>query len=131
MGDSAILILRLGLGTIFTGHGLQKTFGMFNGPGIAGFTQMLSGLGFVPAAFWAYLAAYVELVAGILLILGIFTRVASVFLLILIVVAAVNVHLSKGFFLSSGGFEYTLLIACVCAALAILGGGNFSLVKKF
>jgi putative oxidoreductase len=131
MGDSAILILRLGLGTIFTGHGLQKAFGMFNGPGIAGFTQMLTGMGFAPAAFWAYLAAYVELISGIFLILGIFTRTASTLLFILIVVAALKVHLSKGFFLSSGGFEYTLLIACVCAALAILGGGKFSLVKKF
>lgn len=126
----AILILRLGLGAIFMAHGLQKTFGFFNGPGIAGFTQMLSGLGFMPAVFWAYLAAYVELAGGLCLILGIWVRMSAALLLILITVATLKVHLSKGFFLSGGGFEYNLVIICVCIALLILGAGNFSVIKK-
>jgi len=130
MRDWALLILRLGLGTIFTGHGLQKTLGLFGGPGIEGFTKLLSGLGFAPAAFWAHLAAYTELLGGIFLILGVVTRIAASFLLILILVAIFKVHLLKGFFSSSGGFEYPLLIACVCITLIILGGGKFSLVKK-
>lgn len=131
MIDLGILILRLGVGIMFIAHGLQKAAGMFAGPGIRGFSEMLSGLGFAPALFWAYLAGYTELIGGIFLILGIFVRSASGLLLILIVVAAVKVHLSKGFFLSAGGFEYTFIIACACAALILLGGGKFSITKNF
>jgi putative oxidoreductase len=130
MADLGILILRLGLGIMFTAHGLQKTFGMFGGPGIKGFSGMLSGLGFAPAIFWAYLAACTELAGGLLLIAGLQVRLVSSLLLILIVVAAVKVHISKGFFLSNGGFEYTFVIAAVCLALILLGAGKFAISGK-
>ncbi|MFA5411411.1 MAG: DoxX family protein [Candidatus Omnitrophota bacterium] len=131
MAGIAVLILRLGLGIMFIAHGLQKVAGMFGGPGIKGFSEMLSGLGFAPALFWACLAGYTELIAGTFLILGIFVRSASALLLILMVVAAIKVHLAKGFFLSGGGFEYVFIIACVCLALILLGGGKFSITKNF
>ena len=131
MTDLALLILRLGLGAIFTAHGLQKAFGMFSRPGVEGFSGMLSGLGFSPALFWAYVAAYTELICGLLLIIGLFTRPAAALLLVLILVAIYKVHLSKGLFLSNGGFEYTLLIACVCIALIILGAGKFGITDRF
>jgi putative oxidoreductase len=129
--DWAILVLRLGLGVMFAAHGLQKVFGLLGGPGIQGFSQMLSGLGFAPAIFWAYVAACVELVGGLCLVLGMFVRTSSLLLLILIVVAALKVHVAKGFFLSNGGFEYTFIIACVCIALMMLGAGKFGIIKKF
>lgn len=131
MIDWAIFVLRIGLGVMFMAHGLQKAFGLFGGPGISGFSGMLSGLGFSPALFWAYLAAYAELIGGLFLLLGIFTRGASSLLLIFIIVAAFKVHLSKGFFLASGGFEYTFIIASICIALILLGGGRFTLFKRF
>lgn len=125
--DWASLVLRLGLGVMFMAHGLQKTFGLFSGPGMQGFRQMLAGLGFVPAGFWAYLGAYTELLGGAFLILGLFTRGSAALLLVFMLVAILKVHLSKGFFLSSGGFEYPFIIICSLAALLILGGGNFAL----
>lgn len=131
MIDLASLILRLGLGIMFLAHGLQKVFGLFGGPGMDGFSKMLAGLGFSPAAFWAYLAAYVELLGGLALITGLSTRISSLLLLILIVVATVKVHLAKGFFLSNGGFEYNLIIASVCLALMIMGTGKYGINKKF
>jgi len=131
MVDLGILVLRLGLGIMFTGHGAQKAFGLFSGPGIAGFSKMLSGLGFAPAVFWAYLAAYVELIAGAFLIFGICVRSSAILLLILISVAAIKVHLAKGFFLSAGGFEYTFIIAAICIALIFLGAGKFAIIGKF
>jgi len=115
---------------MFAAHGLQKAFGLFNGPGIGGFSEMLSGLGFKPAIFWAYLAAYAELVGGILVGLGLFTRGAASLLLILIIVAGVKVHLNNGFFLSKGGVEYAFIIASICIALIITGGGKFSISDK-
>lgn len=125
MQDWVCLILRICLGVVFVGHGLQKAFGLFSGPGIDGFSQFLSSLGFKPAIFWAYLAAYVELVGGLSLLLGIFTRIAAAFILILIIVAALKVHITKGFFLQSGGFEYTFVLACICLALMLMGPGRF------
>jgi putative oxidoreductase len=115
---------------MFIAHGLQKSFGFFGGPGIKGFSGMLSGLGFAPAIFWAYVAAYSELVGGILLIAGVQVRLVSSLLLILIITAAIKVHLNKGFFLSNGGFEYTFVIAAICLALILLGPGKFSVFNK-
>lgn len=125
-----ILVLRLALGIMFMAHGLQKSFGVFAGPGIKAFSGMLSGLGFAPAIFWAYVAAYTELLGGLLLIMGIQVKTASALLLILIVTAAVKVHSGKGFFLSNGGFEYTFIIAAICLALILLGPGKFIIFKK-
>jgi putative oxidoreductase len=131
MVDWAILVLRIVLGVMFAAHGFQKVFGLFGGPGISNFSEVLSGLGFRPAILWAYLAAYTELVGGCLVTLGLFTRGAATLLLILIVVAAVKVHLSNGFFLSKGGSEYAFVIAGICIALIIIGGGKFSIYGKF
>ena len=129
--DWAILILRLGLGIIFTAHGLQKVLGLFGGSGITGFSKMLGGLGFLPVLFWAYLAAYVELIAGLSVIAGLFVRTASFLLLVVMAVAVLKVHLKKGFFLANGGFEYNFVIICVCIALIILGSGKFGITSRF
>jgi putative oxidoreductase len=131
MMDLASLVLRIGLGVMFIAHGLQLAFGKFGGPGVTGFSEMLSGMGFTPALFWSYTAAYTTLVGGIFLISGIFVRGASFLLLIFITVAAVKVHLAKGFFLGKGGYEYNFIIACVCIALIIMGAGKYSLMNKF
>ena len=131
MIDWAILVLRLGLGIMFMAHGLQKAFGLFGGPGIGGFSEMLSGLGFKQSVFWAYLAAYTELIGGLFITLGLFTRGAAFMLLIFILVAAIKVHLGKGFFLQQGGFEYTYIIACMCLALILMGAGKFSPLNKY
>ncbi len=127
MIDWAILVLRVCLAAVFIGHGLQAAFGMFGGPGINGFSQMLSGLGFKPALFWAFLGAYAELVGGLALLLGLFVRGAAALLLIFMLVATLKVHISKGFFIQSGGFEYNFVIICVCVVLFLLGAGKFSL----
>ncbi|MDD5477583.1 MAG: DoxX family protein [Candidatus Omnitrophica bacterium] len=129
MLDWGILILRLGIGIMFVAHGLQMAFGLFGGPGVKGFSGMLSSLGFFPAIFWSYVASYTVLVGGLLLIAGVQTRPAATLLLIFILTAAIKVHLSKGFFLSNGGFEYTFVIAATCLALIFLGPGNFSILR--
>jgi len=129
MLDWGILVLRLGVGIMFLAHGLQMAFGLFGGPGVNGFSKMLSGLGFVPAIFWSYLASYTVFFGGVFLILGIMTRPAAGLLLIFILTALVKVHLSKGFFLSAGGSEYTFVIASACLALILIGPGKFTIFR--
>lgn len=131
MTEWASLPLRIALGFIFMAHGSQKAFAAFGGPGIKGFSGMLSTLGFAPAVFWAYLAVCVELFGGLFLILGIFPRISAALIFILISVATFKVHLGKGFFISGGGYEYNLLILAACLALMIMGAGNLSISKKF
>ncbi len=131
MIDLALLVLRVCLGIVFVAHGSQAALGMFGGPGVSGFSEMLSGLGFKPAMLWACIAAYTELIGGAFLVFGIFTRVAAFFILIFITVAALKVHVARGFFLQAGGFEYNFVIACICIALMLAGGGKFSIIKKF
>ncbi len=127
MLDWGILVLRLGIGIMFSAHGLQKVFGLFGGSGISGFSQMLSGMGFTPPIFWAYLAAYIELLGGVSLIIGLFSRFSAGMLLAVILTAGIKVHLINGFFLSAGGFEYTFVIASACLALVLLGSGKYSI----
>ena len=127
----ASLPLRLSLGIIFVAHGSQKAFGFFGGKGVGAFAGMLAHMGFRPPVFWAYLDTYTELICGLLLILGLFTRTASALLFFSMVVAVAAVHFSKGFFAANGGFEYNFLIMAALISLMIMGTGKFGLNKIF
>jgi putative oxidoreductase len=131
MNDGAGLVLRLGLGIMFLAHGLQIAFGLFGGPGVVGFSKMLTGMIVFPSIVWSYLAAYSTLIGGACLIIGLYTRLAVIPLLIFILVAMFKVHITKGFFLANGGYEYTFIIACALIALSILGGGKYGITGKF
>jgi putative oxidoreductase len=130
MKNWATLPLRLGLGVVFMAHGAQKAFGMFDGPGISGFSKMLSGLGLTPTEPLAYIVAYIELLGGLCLILGLFTRVAASLIFTVMAVALLKVHLTRGFFLMNGGYEYVLVILAACLSLVISGPGAFGITKK-
>ena len=72
-----MLLLRVGLGVVLGAHGLQKLFGWWGGSGVAGFKNSLSDVGYQHADILAYVSAGGEAVAGVLLILGLFTPVAA------------------------------------------------------
>ncbi len=129
--DMTLLILRLAVGTIFVAHGLQKAFGMFDGPGIEGVTQMTNSLGFTPAILWAWIVALGELGGGVFLTLGILPRLSAAVIAVIMTVAVVLVHGKGGYFASNGGFEYPLFVLMVCVALILAGGGRLSLFNKF
>lgn len=130
MLDTSLLVLRLCLAVVFIGHGLQVAFGAFGGSGIQGFSGMLANMGFKPALFWTYLVAYTQLIAGLLLAVGLLTRVAAFSLFIFMLVAAIKVHITKGFFLQTGGFEYNFVLICICVALMLSGSGKFGITPK-
>jgi putative oxidoreductase len=78
----------------------------------------------------AYLAGGAEFFGGVLLILGLFTRLAAVPLVITMMVAVLAVH-RDAFGLKQNGMEYALTLGCVCAGIALLGPGCYSLDALF
>jgi putative oxidoreductase len=83
--------------------------------------------GFEPALAWAYLTMFIELVGGICLIIGLFTRFVGAVLAIEMLIALLFVHMAKGYYAGGGGYEYVLLIGAVCFVFAIRGGGPYSI----
>src|SRR3989442_945332 len=73
VADLGLLALRVTLGVVFLGHGAQKAFGAFGGPGFAGAAGFIGSLGFRPARLWAGLAVGGELAAGLLFLLRFFS----------------------------------------------------------
>jgi putative oxidoreductase len=125
----ALPILRIGLGLILIPHGAQKFFGAFGGMGFEKFVELFDKLGYKPAALWLTLVASTEFFGGILLVLGLFTRLAALALVIFMIVA-VNFTSAKGFFWTAGGLEYSLLILLAGLVFLIRGGGDYSLDQK-
>lgn len=110
--------LRVVTGLIFAMHGYQKLAGGVDG--VAGF---LGSLGFPIPMVMAVLLIAAELGGGILLILGAFTHWSAKILVIVSTVALVTVHLDKGFFLKTGGYEFILLLLAASFSIMITGPG--------
>jgi len=75
----------------------------------------------------AYMAASTELAGVVLLTLGLFTRLISIPLIIVMIVAIVTVHLPHGFSAGDNGFEIPLYYMLFLALFASLGAGKLSL----
>ncbi len=115
-------VLRVVTGIIFALHGWQKLEGGL--PMVAG---MLEGMAFPAPMLMAVLLIAAELVGGIFLILGFLTRWSAKVLAVVSVVALVVVHLPNGFFMSTGGYEYILLLLAASVSLMFSGAGRWSL----
>jgi putative oxidoreductase len=122
-----LLVLRLVLGLTFMGHGGQKLFGWFSGPGLSGTISMMQRLGARPARLWALAAALAEFGGGLLLALGLFSPLGSLGVIAAMLVAIIQVHWSKGFWNTKGGIEFPLINMAVALALALTGSGSYSL----
>jgi putative oxidoreductase len=119
--------LRIVAGCAYFSHGAQKLFGWFGGYGLGGTAQYMDSIGLSPGIVLASLAGGAEFFGGLALLLGLLVRPAAVALAFTMLVAIFSVHISKGLFLSNGGFEYGLALLAVTAALVISGAGRFSL----
>ena len=69
MANLGVLVLRATMGGLLAGHGAQKLFGSFNGPGLESTSEFMEMLGLNPGRPWAYLAGLSEL-GGALTVLG-------------------------------------------------------------
>src|SRR5919204_660776 len=108
----ALPVLRAVLGLILIPHGCQKLFGWFG------------GMGYKPGWFWVLVVALTELVGGLCLVLGLFTRVAAL-LVVIFMLNAVWFTSAKGFFWTQQGSEYSILILFVALVFLIRGGGEY------
>jgi putative oxidoreductase len=121
--DVALLVARLLLGTIMFAHGYQKL--MIDGLGrtTQGFESMSIPVAIVSAAF----VTVVEIVGGILVILGALLTVVAAFYLVVMVGAAVFVHIPNGIFVGNNGWELVGSIAALLLALAAAGSGRYGI----
>jgi putative oxidoreductase len=118
-----LTVLRIIVGMVFLVHGIQKVF-VF---GVSGFAGNLEGMGAPLPLFFSTVVTLVELLGGAALILGLFTRLVVIPLAIDMLVAILTVHLPNGFFTSSNGYEFPLVLLAACVALMLGGSGEASL----
>lgn len=111
-------LLRVVAGGILVMHGAQKIVDPF---GSAGLVEMI---GFYPAPFWSVLLSVTELLSGIMLVLGLWTRLAAVAATVILLVTVWFhwVTVEQGF----AGAEKSVLWAAMTIYFAIRGGNAHS-----
>ncbi len=114
--DAGLLALRIGVGGIFIMTGYMKVSDL---PATVGF---FATLGFAP--FWAYLVSFVELLGGIAVLLGVFTRIAAKLLTIVMIVAIYKTWGNVAVVLTPISVFFSTL------TLVLAGGGAYSLMGK-
>jgi putative oxidoreductase len=125
-----LLLLRVVIGGVILAHGLQKTFGWWNGPGPKGLRGWLESMGFRMAALMALLLILAE-DGGLLFGLGLVTPLAALMIVTSQLVAIATTHWKNGFWAGSGGFEYNLTLIAVALAICATGPGRFSFDRWF
>lgn len=121
-----LLLLRLGIGTLFILHGWPKLAG---GPEMwqqLGGTMQVVGISFAPI-LWGFLAGFAEVAGGFLLLLGLFWRPACLLLLFTMLIA-IAWHLTNGD--TFNGYAHALQSAILFFSLYFIGPGKHSLDGK-
>ena len=119
--------VRTVIGSLFIGHGTQKLFGWFDGPGPAGTEAMMESLRLRPVRRNAIAAGATEATGGLMLLAGLATPAAAAGLIGVMSTAIRTVHLPKGVWNSGGGYEYNLTLIAAMLALVETGPGDLSL----
>ncbi|GAA2188818.1 DoxX family protein [Leucobacter alluvii] len=118
-----LLIIRLALGAVFLMHGAQKLFEFT----IPGTVESFGAMGAPLPEITAPLVAVLEFAGGILLILGLLTRLVALLLAVDMVVALVLVHAAAGFWVAEGGYEFVAVLGAAALGIALTGAGSLSL----
>ncbi|TVP41178.1 DoxX family protein [Candidatus Nitrosocosmicus arcticus] len=116
----APLPIRIMAGIAFIVHGLPK---FENLPGTQGF---FGSVGIPPEL--ALIIGILEVIGGIVLILGVFTRIASILFIIEMAGAVLIVKAGNGL-IGQGGYEVDLLLMSIAISLLLSGPGRVSLER--
>ncbi len=130
LADLSDIPLRLALAATFIVHGAPKLFG-----GITDFAGYLGRMGVPMADVMAWVVALAEFGGGVLLVLGLCTRLAALGHACVMLVAIAQVHWSQGFKMhvangQPAGFEWQLALLCMALCLVMRGAGSLSLDRR-
>jgi putative oxidoreductase len=109
------------------GHGAQKLFGSFGGPGLEGTSGFMEMLGMRPGRPWAYLAGLSEFGGGVLTALGLFNPLGPLGVIGAMAMATRKAHWDKPIWVTEGGAELPVLNIAISTALMIREPDAFSL----
>ncbi len=120
-------LIRVIIGLNLIPHGYPKLFSEGRAEATAGY---FSKLGLEPALPLVYLVGVTEVVGGIMLVLGLFTRFAAAAVVIFMGFSVFVAHWDAGFFWNKGGYEYPLMWGLIALALFFRGGGDHALDNR-
>ena len=133
--DISAMVMRVALGVVMFPHGAQKVLGWYGGQGLQETLQGFSLRLGIPAPL-AWLDIVAEFVGPILLVVGLFGRVAALGIACVMAVAIALVHLPNGFFMNwqgnqvGEGIEYHILALALAVGVMIKGSGLWSLDRS-
>lgn len=127
--DAGLLALRATAGLVLAGHGAQKLFGWWGGSGFDFMVKSLGEAGYTPARFFALLLGGTEVVAGLLLAVGLLTPLASAAVIGLMFNAVVGVHWHAGLW-APNGYELPLLFGVAALTIGCTGPGRLALDRN-
>ena len=124
--DLALLLLRLGVGTVMLAHGIRHIFG---GGKIGGTARWFGSMGMRAPMLQAWLASLTEIGAGVLLVLGLFTPLGGAGVVGTMAVAWIANHFKNGFYIfnKGEGYEYVMTLLLCGVVLGTVGPGSWSL----
>ena len=121
--DIGLLLARVLLGAVLIVHGGQKLFSN----GVEGTGAFFESMGVPAAQAAAAFAGTVELIGGILLVLGLLTQVVAVFVVVVMAGAYLYVHQAAGIYAADGGWELVAVIGLAVVVFGLVGPGRYSL----
>jgi putative oxidoreductase len=127
VNEAAPFIVRLVQGSLMAGHGAQKLFGSFGGPGLEGTSGFMEMLGMRPGRPWAYLAGLSEFGGGVLTALGLLNPLGPLGVIGSMAMATRKAHWGKPIWVTEGGAELPLFNIAVSTALMIREPDRYSL----
>jgi len=130
--DPTLTLARIILAVIFFAHGSQKMFGFFGGRGVSGTIEIFQQTMGIPAPL-TILTMTAEVFGAVGLFLGLFSRIAAMGVLVVMIVAPFANHLYPNFFMNwqgrqmGEGYEYHLLAIALIVTILVRGAGALSL----
>lgn len=128
MKNVGLLIARVLTGSLVAGHGAQKLFGWFEGPGFKQWNTITeTGMGMKPGLFWGTAQAGGEFGGGVLMALGFLNPLGPVTVIASMIAAAYKGHWGKPIWSAKGGAELSVSFLATAAVAATQHPGAYSL----
>ena len=132
--DLSWLVIRLTAGGMLLVHGIMKALPMAE----KGFSETIAAFaagsmarrGIEPAIVAAYAVFFLETIGAVMIMLGLFTRFIAAAVAIEFAIITFIAHWPVGFAAGRGGWEYPLFWGLIIFAIALRGGGPYSLDRK-